>query len=54
MAEPPARFAGVLRELRAEAGLRPEEAGRGARLSPRTISDLSGSLPGIRTRWAAR
>ena len=40
MAEPPARFAGVLRELRAEAGLRQEKLAEASRLNPRAISDL--------------
>ena len=40
MAEPPARFAGVLRKLRAEAGLTQEELAEAAGLSPRAISDL--------------
>jgi hypothetical protein len=51
---PPARFAGVLRELRAEAGLRLEKLAEASRLSPRAISDLKRVLPGMRTRWAAR
>jgi hypothetical protein len=54
MAEPPARFASALRELRAEAWLRQEKLAEVPRLSLRAISDLKRSLPGIRTRWAAR
>jgi tetratricopeptide (TPR) repeat protein/transcriptional regulator with XRE-family HTH domain len=40
VAEPPVRFAGVLRKLRAEAGLTQEELAGAAGLSPRAISDL--------------
>jgi tetratricopeptide (TPR) repeat protein/transcriptional regulator with XRE-family HTH domain len=40
VAEPPAGFAGVLRRLRAEAGLTQEELAGAAGLSPRAISDL--------------
>ena len=41
MAEQPGQgFAGLLRELRAEAGLTQEELAAAARLSPRSVSDL--------------
>ena len=41
MAEEPARgFAGLLRQLRAEAGLTQEELAEAAGLSPRSVSDL--------------
>ncbi len=40
MAEPPVRFAGVLRRLRAQARLTQEELAAAAGLSPRAISDL--------------
>src|SRR5215471_3110409 len=41
MAEQPAlRFAGLLRQLRAEAGLTQEELAEAAGLSPRSVSDL--------------
>ena len=40
MAEPPARFAGALRVLCAEAGLRQEKLAEAPRLSPRAIRDL--------------
>ena len=40
MAEPPVRFAAVLRKLRAEAGLTQEELAEAAGLSPRAVSDL--------------
>jgi tetratricopeptide (TPR) repeat protein/transcriptional regulator with XRE-family HTH domain len=40
VAEPPVRFAGVLRKLRAEAGLTQEELAGAAGLSPRAVSDL--------------
>jgi hypothetical protein len=39
-AGPPARFAGLLRELRAEADLRQEKLAEASRLNPRAISDL--------------
>ena len=42
MAEPPARFAGLQQELRAEAGIRLEKLAEAPRLSPRTISDSPG------------
>jgi tetratricopeptide (TPR) repeat protein/DNA-binding XRE family transcriptional regulator len=38
--EPPVTFAGLLRNLRTEAGLTQEELATAARLSPRSISDL--------------
>ncbi|HEV3294395.1 MAG TPA: tetratricopeptide repeat protein [Streptosporangiaceae bacterium] len=44
MAEPPVRFAGMLRQLRAEAGLTQEELAEAAELNPRTISDLERGL----------
>ena len=44
MAEPPVRFAGVLRQLRAEAALTQEELAEAAGLNPRTISDLERGL----------
>ena len=44
MAEPPARFAGVLRGLRAGAGLTQEELAEAAGLNPRTVSDLERGL----------
>ena len=40
MAEPQVTFAGLLRKLRAEAGLTQEELAEAARLSPRSVSDL--------------
>ena len=40
MAEPPAGFAGVLRRLRAVAGLTQEELAEAAGVSPRAVSDL--------------
>jgi hypothetical protein len=39
-AGPPTQFAGVLRELRAEAGLRQEKLAEASSPSPRAISDL--------------
>ncbi len=44
MAEPPLRFAGMLRQLRAEAALTQEELAEAAGLNPRTISDLERGL----------
>ena len=44
MAEPPVGFAGVLRQLRAEAALTQEELAEAAGLNPRTISDLERGL----------
>ena len=44
MAEPPVRFAGMLRQLRAEAGLTQEELAEAAGLNPRTVSDLERGL----------
>ena len=44
MAEPPVRFAGMLRRLRAEAALTQEELAEAAGLNPRTISDLERGL----------
>jgi tetratricopeptide (TPR) repeat protein/transcriptional regulator with XRE-family HTH domain len=44
VAEPPVRFAGVLRKLRAEAGLTQEELADAAGLSPRAVSDLERSV----------
>ena len=44
MAEPPAGLAGVLRGLRAGAGLTQEELAEAAGLSPRTVSDLERGL----------
>ena len=44
MAEPPVRFAGMLRQLRAEAALTQEELAEAAGLNPRTISDLERGL----------
>src|SRR5262252_2707532 len=38
--QPAAAFAGLLQQLRAEAGLTQEELGQAAGLSPRTVSDL--------------
>ncbi len=40
MAEPPVRFAGMLRQLRAQARLTQEELAGAAGLNPRTVSDL--------------
>ena len=40
MAEPELRFAGLLRQLRAEARLTQEELAEAASLSPRSVSDL--------------
>ena len=37
-------FAGLLRLLRAEAGLTQEELAEAARLSPRSVSDLEGGV----------
>ena len=65
MAEPPAGFAGVLRRLRAGAGLTQEELAEAAGVSPRTISDLERGLATtpprtrcgcspMRCSWAAR
>jgi tetratricopeptide (TPR) repeat protein/transcriptional regulator with XRE-family HTH domain len=44
VAEPPVRFAGMLRQLRAGAGLTQEELAEAAGLNPRTISDLERGL----------
>jgi tetratricopeptide (TPR) repeat protein/transcriptional regulator with XRE-family HTH domain len=44
VAEPPAGFAGVLRGLRAGAGLTQEQLAEAAGLNPRTISDLERGL----------
>jgi tetratricopeptide (TPR) repeat protein/transcriptional regulator with XRE-family HTH domain len=44
VAEPPLRFAGMLRQLRAEAALTQEELAEAAGLNPRTISDLERGL----------
>ena len=44
MAEPPAGFAGVLRGLRARAGLTQEQLAEAAGLSSRTVSDLERGL----------
>jgi tetratricopeptide (TPR) repeat protein/transcriptional regulator with XRE-family HTH domain len=44
VAEPPVRFAGMLRQLRAEAALTQEELAEAAGLNPRTISDLERGL----------
>ena len=44
MAEPPTGFAGVLRELRAQAALTQEQLAAAAGLSPRTVSDLERGL----------
>ena len=44
MAEPPVRFAGLLRQLRARAGLTQEGLAEAAGLNPRTISDLERGL----------
>jgi transcriptional regulator with XRE-family HTH domain len=44
VAEPPAGLAGVLRGLRAGAGLTQEELAEAAGLSPRTVSDLERGL----------
>ena len=44
MAEPPVRFAGVLRGWRTGAGLTQEELAEAAGLNPRTISDLERGL----------
>ena len=44
MAEPPVRFAGMLRRLRAGAALTQEELAEAAGLNPRTVSDLERGL----------
>ena len=44
MADPPVRFAGMLRQLRAQAALTQEELAEAAGLNPRTISDLERGL----------
>ena len=44
MAEPPVRFAGMLRRLRAQAALTQEELAEAAGLNPRTVSDLERGL----------
>ena len=44
MAEPPVRFAGMLRQLRAGAALTQEQLAEAAELNPRTISDLERGL----------
>ena len=44
MAEAPVRFAGMLRQLRAQAALTQEELAEAAGLSPRTVSDLERGL----------
>jgi tetratricopeptide (TPR) repeat protein/transcriptional regulator with XRE-family HTH domain len=44
VAEPPVRFAGMLRQLRAQAALTQEELAEAAGLNPRTISDLERGL----------
>jgi tetratricopeptide (TPR) repeat protein/transcriptional regulator with XRE-family HTH domain len=44
VAEPPVGFAGVLRQLRAEAGMTQEQLAEAAGLNPRTISDLERGL----------
>ena len=44
MAEPPVRFAGMLRRLRAQAALTQEELAAAAGLNPRTVSDLERGL----------
>jgi tetratricopeptide (TPR) repeat protein/transcriptional regulator with XRE-family HTH domain len=44
VAEPPVRFAGMLRQLRAGAALTQEQLAEAAELNPRTISDLERGL----------
>jgi DNA-binding XRE family transcriptional regulator len=44
VAEPPVRFAGMLRQLRAGAALTQEELAEAAGLNPRTVSDLERGL----------
>jgi transcriptional regulator with XRE-family HTH domain len=47
VAEPPVAISGVLRELRARAGLTQEELAEAAGLSPRAISDLERGVVAI-------
>jgi tetratricopeptide (TPR) repeat protein/transcriptional regulator with XRE-family HTH domain len=54
VAEPPVRFAGLLRGLRAEAGLTQEELAGAAGLSPRAVSDLERSVVTIPHRDTVR
>ena len=54
MAEPPVRFAGLLRGLRAEAGLTQEELAGAAGLSPRAVSDLERGVVTIPHRDTVR
>jgi tetratricopeptide (TPR) repeat protein/transcriptional regulator with XRE-family HTH domain len=54
VAEPPVRFAGMLRRLRVRAGLTQEELAGAAGLSPRAISDLERGMVGIPRRDTVR
>jgi len=54
VAEPPVRFAGLLRGLRAEAGLTQEELAGAAGLSPRAVSDLERGVVTIPHRDTVR
>jgi transcriptional regulator with XRE-family HTH domain len=54
VAEPPVAFDGVLRKLRAEAGLTQEELAKAAGLSPRAISDLERGVVTTPHRYTMR
>jgi transcriptional regulator with XRE-family HTH domain len=54
MAEPRGEFAGLLRELRTQAGLTQEGLAEAARLSHRTVSDLERGLATIPQRGTVR
>jgi tetratricopeptide (TPR) repeat protein/transcriptional regulator with XRE-family HTH domain len=53
-AEPPGGFAGVLRELRAGAGLTQQELADAAGVSPRTVSDLERGVAAMPQRETVR
>ena len=54
MGEPPVTFAGLLRQLRAGAGLTQEELAEAARVSLRSVSDLERGRVGIPQKETVR